>query len=215
MAKEGRKTSQIACTMDHDVVTFLYQIRNDDDSLATVETATFDTDLVKDIVYENGESFLAYGVRAWLADRTSQFRKVGSELEVLKAMQEYWAMATDPTDPRWNQKRASGTKASIDPAMVRLIAELAGISEAVAMENVKKVVGDRISYHETPYDAANGADCILIATEWPEFRAPDFALLSNVMKTKVIFDGRNLYELRDMIDQGFTYYSIGRQSINV
>ena len=138
MAKEGRKNSQIACTMDHNIVTFLYQIRNDDDSWATIETATFDTDLVKDIVYENGESFLAYGVRAWLADRTSQFRKVGSELEVLKAMQEYWAMATDPTEPRWNQKRASAGKASIDPAMVRLIAELAGISEAVAMENVKK-----------------------------------------------------------------------------
>ena len=138
MAKEGRKNSQIACTMDHGIVTFLYQIRNDDDSWTTVETATFDTDLVKNIVYENGESFLAYGVRAWLADRTSQFRKVGSELEVLKAMQEYWAMATDPAEPRWNQKRASAGKASIDPAMVRLIAELTGISEAVAMENVKK-----------------------------------------------------------------------------
>ena len=97
MAKEGRKTSQIACNFIGSNVEFAYQIRNDDDSWATVETATFDTDLVKNIVYENGESFLAYGVRAWLADRTSQFRKVGSELEVLKAMQEYWAMATDPT----------------------------------------------------------------------------------------------------------------------
>ena len=153
MAKEGRKISQIACNFIGSNVEFAYQIRNDDDSWATVETATFDTDLVKDIVYENGESFLAYGVRAWLADRTSQFRKVGSELEVLKAMQEYWAMATDPTEPRWNQKRASAGKASIDPAMVRLIAELAGISEAVAMENVKKASKEvlealRIKYAE-------------------------------------------------------------------
>lgn len=138
MAKEGRKTSQIACNFTGSKVEFAYQTRNDDDSWATVETATFDTNLVKDKVYEDGESFLAYGVRAWLADRTSQFRKVGSELEVLKAMQEYWAMATDPQEPRWNQKRASGNKTSIDPAMVRLIAELTGISEAIAMENIKK-----------------------------------------------------------------------------
>ena len=153
MAKEGRKISQIACTMNHDAVSFLYQTRNDDDSWYTVESIKFDCSLVKDIVYENGESFLAYGVRAWLSDRTSQFRKAGSELEVLKAMQEYWAMATDANDPRWNQKRSVSAKASVDPAMVRLIAELTGISEAVAMENVKKASKEvlealRIKYAE-------------------------------------------------------------------
>ena len=151
MAKEGRKISQIACTMKHDAVTFLYQTRNDDDSWYTVESIKFDCSLVKDVVYENGESFLAYGVRAWLADRTSQFRKVGSELEVLKAMQEYWAMATDPQEPRWNQKRASAAKASIDPAMVRLIAELTGISEAVAMENVKKASKETLEALKAKY----------------------------------------------------------------
>ncbi len=83
-----------------------------------------------------------------------------------------------------------------------------------AMDNVKKVLGSSISYHPTPYDAAAGADAIFIATEWPEFRAPDFAKLSLVMKSKIIFDGRNLYELRDMKDQGFTYFSIGRQTIH-
>ena len=83
-----------------------------------------------------------------------------------------------------------------------------------AMDNVKKVLGATISYHPTPYDAAAGADAIFIATEWPEFRAPDFAKLSLVMRSKIIFDGRNLYELRDMKDQGFTYISIGRQTIH-
>ena len=151
MAKEGRKTSQIACNFAGSKVVFVYQTRNDDDSWADVSKAEFDTSLVKDKVYEDGESFLAYGVRAWLADRTSQFRKVGSELEVLKAMQEYWAMATDPTDPRWNQKRAVSAKASIDPAMVRLIAELAGISEAVAMENVKKASKETLEALKTKY----------------------------------------------------------------
>ncbi len=83
-----------------------------------------------------------------------------------------------------------------------------------AMENVKKVIGDRITYHHTPYDAAKGADAIFIATEWPEFRAPDFGKLAEVMKSKVIFDGRNLYDLHDMRGLGFTYISIGRKSIN-
>ena len=151
MAKEGRKISQIACNFVGSKVVFAYQTRNDDDSWYTVETAEFDAALVKDIVYENGESFLAYGVRAWLADRTSQFRKVGSELEVLKAMQEYWEMATDPTDPRWNQKRSVSGKASIDPAMVRLISELAGISEAVAMENVKKASKETLEALKVKY----------------------------------------------------------------
>ena len=151
MAKEGRKTSQIACNFVGSKVVFIYQTRNDDDSWADVSKAEFDTSLVKDKVYEDGESFLAYGVRAWLADRTSQFRKVGSELEVLKAMQEYWAMATDPQEPRWNQKRSVSGKASIDPALVRLIAELTGISEAVAMENVKKASKETLEALKVKY----------------------------------------------------------------
>ena len=151
MTKEGRKISQIACNFVGSKVEFAYQLRNDDDSWATIETAEFDTNLVKDIVYENGESFLAYGVRAWLADRTSQFRKAGSESEVLKAMKEYWAMATDPTEPRWNQKRFVSAKASIDPAMVRLISELAGISEAVAIENVKKASKETLEALKAKY----------------------------------------------------------------
>ena len=66
-------------------------------------------------------------------------------------MQEYWAMATDPTEPRWNQKRAGSDKASVDPAMVRLIAELAGISEAVAMENVKKASKETLEALKVKY----------------------------------------------------------------
>ena len=165
MAKDGRKTSQIACVFLGTSVIFKYQTRNDDDTWSTVSKAEFDTNLVKDIVYENGESFLAYGVRAWLADRTSQFRKVGSELEVLKAMQEYWAMATDPTEPRWNQKRAVSAKASIDPAMVRLIAELAGISEAVAMENVKKASKETLEALKAKYAEKYQAIAKEIASE--------------------------------------------------
>ena len=82
------------------------------------------------------------------------------------------------------------------------------------MKNVERVLGDRIQYLDTPYDAAENADAIFIATEWPEFRAPDFDRLSTILKEKVIFDGRNLYDLQLMKEMGYKYYSIGREVIN-
>jgi UDPglucose 6-dehydrogenase len=82
------------------------------------------------------------------------------------------------------------------------------------MENVKKLVGDKIQYCQTPYEAAENADAVFIATEWPEFRTPDFERLSSILKAKVIFDGRNLYDLTAMKELGYSYYSIGREVIN-
>ncbi len=83
-----------------------------------------------------------------------------------------------------------------------------------AMDNVRKIFGDKIRYFDNPYEAANGADAIFIATEWPEFRTPDFSKLSTTVKTKVIFDGRNVYELNVMKEQGYAYYSIGREVVH-
>jgi len=84
-----------------------------------------------------------------------------------------------------------------------------------AMENVKRIFGDKISFCENPYTCAEGADAIFIATEWPEFRTPDFERLNKALKSKVIFDGRNVYELDAMREQGYTYYSIGREAVLV
>jgi UDPglucose 6-dehydrogenase len=82
-----------------------------------------------------------------------------------------------------------------------------------AMNNVKALLGDKIGYAENQYDALKDADALLIVTEWPVFRTPDFDLLENLLKNKVIFDGRNLYDLQKMIDCGFYYNSIGRKVI--
>jgi len=82
-----------------------------------------------------------------------------------------------------------------------------------AMNNVKTLLGDKISYAANQYDALIGADALLIVTEWSVFRTPDFELLENQLKNKVIFDGRNLYDLQKMIDCGFYYNSIGRKVI--
>ena len=88
------------------------------------------------------------------------------------------------------------------------------VHDPEGMGNVKKLVGNKVSYCETPYDAAQDADAILIATEWPEFRTPDFDRLSSILKNKVIFDGRNLYDLSIMKELGYSYYSIGREVVN-
>jgi UDPglucose 6-dehydrogenase len=82
-----------------------------------------------------------------------------------------------------------------------------------SMSNVKNLLGDRIAYCEDPYSAAENADAIFIATEWPEFRTPDFDRLSSILKNKVIFDGRNLYDLALMKELGYTYFSIGREVV--
>jgi UDPglucose 6-dehydrogenase len=82
------------------------------------------------------------------------------------------------------------------------------------MKNVERILEDKIQYCNTPYEAAENADAIFIATEWPEFRAPDFDRLSSILKEKVIFDGRNLFDLTLMKELGFAYYSIGREVIN-
>jgi UDPglucose 6-dehydrogenase len=83
-----------------------------------------------------------------------------------------------------------------------------------AMENVRKILGDKIDLCSNEYDAIENADALMIVTEWPVFRTPDFDQLAKSLKNKVIFDGRNLYDPNDMDDLGFTYISIGRKEIN-
>lgn len=83
-----------------------------------------------------------------------------------------------------------------------------------AMSNVKRLLGERIEFAADEYDAVAGADCLLIATEWGIFRTPEFEKMANLMKEKVIFDGRNLYDNQRMSELGFYYNSIGRDVVN-
>jgi len=82
-----------------------------------------------------------------------------------------------------------------------------------AMSNVKGVVGDKIEFADDMYSCLEAADALIIATEWAEFRNPNFERIGNALKNKTIFDGRNLFNLSKMTEQGFTYYSIGRETI--
>ena len=81
-----------------------------------------------------------------------------------------------------------------------------------AMPNVKAQIGDKIKYATSQYEALNGADFLIIATEWSEFRTPDFERIEKEIKNKIIFDGRNLFEVSKMKELGYHYESIGRAS---
>lgn len=83
-----------------------------------------------------------------------------------------------------------------------------------AMHNVRNLVGDAIAYADNEYDALKDADALVICTEWGIFRNPDFDKVSELLKDKVIFDGRNLFELEEMTERGFYYSSIGRATID-
>lgn len=81
-----------------------------------------------------------------------------------------------------------------------------------AMDNVKGRLGDRIAFADNPYAAIEGADALLICTEWQVFRTPDFDRMKGALNQPVIFDGRNLYDVEDMKNGGWEYTSIGRRA---
>lgn len=83
-----------------------------------------------------------------------------------------------------------------------------------AIENVKSIVGDKISYSNDEYSALENADALVICTEWGIFRNPDFDKITSLLKDRVIFDGRNLFDLNEMNERGFYYSSIGRSIIS-
>jgi UDPglucose 6-dehydrogenase len=119
-----------------------------------------------------------------------------------------WGLAFKP---RTDDIREAPALALID----RLLAEkvVVQVHDPEALENVQRQYGDRLTYATRPYDAINGADALLIMTEWKEFQNPDFKLMKRKMKAPVIFDGRNIYDPAAISAGGFTYYSIGRASV--
>ena len=84
-----------------------------------------------------------------------------------------------------------------------------------AMKNVKEVLNDKIRFTDNQYEALEKADALIIATEWNEFRTPDFNKITSKLTSKVIFDGRNLFDLSQMQELGFHYESIGRRTIDI
>ena len=98
---------------------------------------------------------------------------------------------------------------SIIEALLKLGATVTAF-DPEAMLNVKDQLGNKIKYAENQYQALEGADALVIATEWSEFRTPDFDLMEQKIENKIVFDGRNLFDVSKMIELGYYYESIGR-----
>ena len=77
------------------------------------------------------------------------------------------------------------------------------------MKAARKELGEEVEYAETMYEAARGADALLLTTEWKEFRVPDWETLAATMRGRAIFDGRNIYDAHELTERGFKYYGIG------
>jgi UDPglucose 6-dehydrogenase len=104
------------------------------------------------------------------------------------------------------------------PSVVLINALLeAGVAVAahdpVAIPVARRIFGDRIEYHDKPYRALEGADCLIIVTEWQEFKQPDFERIKSLLGTPLVIDGRNLSDRETMGDLGFRYVAVGRQPV--
>jgi len=98
-------------------------------------------------------------------------------------------------------------------ALLKLGVEISAY-DPEAMKNVKNILDTKIYFGKDEYDILKDADALVIATEWSVFRTPEFDRIASQMKNKIIFDGRNLYDLVQMQELGFTYYSVGRNKVN-
>src|SRR5690606_885913 len=87
------------------------------------------------------------------------------------------------------------------------------VHDPEAMDNVRAEIGDKVTYVEHQMDALEGADALAIMTDWKDYHSPDFAEMYQLLKTPVVFDGRNLYEPEKMKRRGYRYYSIGRPAV--
>jgi UDPglucose 6-dehydrogenase len=85
--------------------------------------------------------------------------------------------------------------------------------DPVAMKECDRRIGDSIQYAKDQYDALIDADALIVVTEWNEFKVPNFRVMEKLLKTKLIFDGRNIYEMDELIEHNYTYYSIGREVV--
>lgn len=83
------------------------------------------------------------------------------------------------------------------------------VYDPIAMPECKRRIGDKVVYCKDMYEAVVDVDTLLLVTEWKEFRMPSLEVLNKTMKNKVIIDGRNIYDAKEMVESGFDYYKIG------
>jgi UDPglucose 6-dehydrogenase len=154
---------------------------------------------------------------AHLMEAVHQVNEAQKRVLIRKVQKHYGSYLKEKTLAVWGlafKPRTDDVREA--PALALLDALLAeGVKVRVhdpeAMPNVRAAYGDRLVYCDRPYGALEGADGLVIVTEWQEFRNPDFEIMRRLLRERVIFDGRNLYEPKTVAGYGFTYYGIGRK----
>jgi UDPglucose 6-dehydrogenase len=141
-----------------------------------------------------------------VTQKTRLFSKIKKHLGGLKGKTvAVWGLAFKP---RTDDMR----EAPAIPLIEALVSAGATVQayDPEAVKVARGIFGNKITYASSNYDAVKGADCLAIVTEWSEFRRPDFERMRSLMRSPVIFDGRNLFTPEQMKQSGFAYYSIGR-----
>jgi UDPglucose 6-dehydrogenase len=138
------------------------------------------------------------------------------KVRVVSKMESHFGALKGKTFAIWGLSFKPKTDDMREAPAIAIIERLLGVGARVqaydpqAGRIAKGIFGSRITLVEKSYDALTGADALVLVTEWNEFREPDFAKMRKLMRTPVIFDGRNVYSKETMRTHGFTYFSIGR-----
>jgi len=142
--------------------------------------------------------------KGWLFEKFQQY--VGGDLSAKRVA--VWGLSFKPRTDDMREAPSVVLIHSLLDAGVRVAAH-----DPVAMPVAERIFGDKIEYFDKSYDALDGADCLVIVTEWQEFKQPDFDRIRQLLKTPLVIDGRNLYDRETMKRIGFRYIAVGRQPV--
>ncbi|MGL4368724.1 MAG: UDP-glucose dehydrogenase family protein, partial [Spirochaetota bacterium] len=160
---------------------------------------------------------LDFGIEPSILLAVEEVNKTQREIFVQKILAHYNGDVSGRTFAAWGLAFKPQTDDMREAPAVDIITALRekGASfrayDPIAWKNAQKILGDdRIEYIQNNYDAVQGADALIIMTEWHHFRRPDFERIRSSLKAPVVFDGRNQYDSRVMKEKGFEYYGVGR-----
>ena len=152
-----------------------------------------------------------------LIEAADEVNKEQRVIFITKILQRFGADLSGKTFAVWGltfKPKTNDMRMSPAITIINALLELGAKVQAYdpkGFEQAKLIWGDKIVYAANSYDALNKADCLLLLTEWNEFRRPDFDKIKELMNTPIIFDGRNQYDGERLIQRGFEYYCVGKR----
>ncbi len=159
---------------------------------------------------------MEHGYPLKILDAVTEVNELQKKVLGAKIVREFGTDLSRLTFALWGLSFKPNTDDMRDAPSLVIIEDLLAMGARVqaydpeAMDYARRILGDRIRYFSTGYSALEGADALVLVTEWTEFREPDFDRMSGLMRRKVVFDGRNIWNPGKLRDMGFTYHCIGR-----